>query len=65
MMEEKGWVDPADAARVGESAASKGSLTGFLIVRYGTDEEALDERDWELLDEWFQKGRPVGEHVQR
>ena len=62
---EKDWADGPGVSRFGQTVASKGSLTGYLIVRYGTEDPALDERDWELVDEWFQKGRPVGMHVDR
>ena len=65
MVVEKDWADGPGVSRFGETVASKGSLTGYLIVRYGTEEQALDERDWELLEEWFQKGRPVGMQVER
>jgi hypothetical protein len=65
LMQEKDWIDELDAPRVGEKAAQQGDLVGYLIVRYKTDDEALDDRDWELLDDWFRKGMPVGEHVQR
>ena len=65
MVAEKDWADGPGVSRFGETVASKGSLTEYLIVRYGTDDPALDERDWELLDEWFQKGRPIGMHVER
>ncbi len=62
---ERDMVDSPDARRTGEGAASKGSLTGLMIARYGTSDPALDERDWELLEEWFEKGMPVGENVSR
>ncbi|ETI26565.1 hypothetical protein G647_03343 [Cladophialophora carrionii CBS 160.54] len=62
---ENGWVDPP-GARPGSMAARKsGSLSGLLVARYGTDDPALDERDWELLKEWNDKGMPKGEHVRR
>ena len=65
MMEERDWIDKQDAASIGDTASKKGSLTGLLITRYGTESPALDDRDWELLDEWFRKGMPTGEHVSR
>ena len=65
ILKEHGWVDEP-GARPGEKAVSKdGSLMGYLIARYGTQEPALDKRDWELLREWCGQGMPVGEHVER
>jgi hypothetical protein len=62
---EHGWIDES-SSRPGEQAVRKSrSLSGLLIARYGTDEPGLDDRDWELLNEWFGKGMPVGEHVER
>ncbi|KIX92838.1 uncharacterized protein Z520_11501 [Fonsecaea multimorphosa CBS 102226] len=60
----KGWADQPGQRR-GSKAAENGSLVGHLISRYGSEEPALDDRDWELLTEWFGKGMPTGEHVQR
>ena len=65
MMIDEEWVDGPDATKRYEKVLAKGSLTGLLIGRYGTDDEALDERDWEMLQDWFEKGRPIGEHVER
>jgi hypothetical protein len=65
ILEENGWVDPP-GERPGMTAARKsGSLSGLLIASYGTDHPALDERDWELLKEWNDKGMPLGQHVRR
>lgn len=65
ILREQGWVDDS-GSRPGEQAVRRsGSLSGLLIARYGTDEPALDDRDWELLNEWFGKGMPQGEHVER
>lgn len=62
---ELGWIDP-EGERPGMTAVKKsGSLTGLLIARYGTEDPALDARDWELLKEWNDKGMPTGQHVQR
>ncbi|KAJ9615010.1 hypothetical protein H2200_001084 [Cladophialophora chaetospira] len=62
---EMGWTDPP-GSRPGESAVNKNrSLSGLLIARYGTDEPALDERDWQLLKEWNDQGMPRGQHVRR
>ena len=60
-------VDEPNAPRIGAKAlaSGNGSLTGFLVARYGTEDPALDDRDWELLEEWFGKGMPVGETVSR
>ncbi|KEF63410.1 uncharacterized protein A1O9_01388 [Exophiala aquamarina CBS 119918] len=61
----RGWMDE-HGTKPGDTAIEKdGSLVGLLIARYGTDAAALDERDWELLEEWMAKGMPPGEHVQR
>ena len=62
---ERDMVDSPNAPRIGEGASSRGSLTGLMIARYGTSDPALDERDWEMLEEWFEKGMPVGENVSR
>ncbi|KAJ9497244.1 hypothetical protein LTR99_001962 [Exophiala xenobiotica] len=65
LLGEHGWIDES-GSRPGEQAVRKNrSLSGLLIARYGTHEPALDDRDWELLSEWFGKGMPVGEHVER
>ena len=65
MCTEKDWVDEP-GTRPGIRAATKyGSLVGFMIARYGTDDPALDDRDWELLREWFREGMPTGQRVQR
>lgn len=64
IMTEREWLDeggkPSQAA-----IARDGSLVGWLISRYGTEDAALDERDWELLDEWMVNGMPTGQSVQR
>lgn len=65
ILEEQGWMD-APGSRSGEKAISKsGSLVGYLIARHGTEDPALDDRDWELLSGWMGKGMPTGEHVER
>jgi len=65
ILEEHGWVD-VPGTRPGEQAVTKsGDLAGFVIARYATSDPALDDRDWELLNQWFRKGMPVGEHVER
>ncbi|EXJ74597.1 uncharacterized protein A1O5_02893 [Cladophialophora psammophila CBS 110553] len=64
ILKEKGWVDEP-GQRGGSKAAGSGSLAGHLVSQYGSGEPALDDRDWELLTEWFAKGMPTGEHVQR
>ncbi|OAP57158.1 hypothetical protein AYL99_07896 [Fonsecaea erecta] len=64
ILEDKGWVDQPDQ-RHGHKAVESRSLAGYLIAQYGREEPALDHRDWELLTEWFGKGMPAGEHVQR
>jgi hypothetical protein len=62
---EHGWVDPP-GERPGRTAVNKGgSLTGYMIATYGTDEPTLDERDWELLKDWIDRGMPTGQNVRR
>ena len=62
---EMGWIYPPDQ-RPGQAAVNRnGSLSGLLIARYGTDEPAFDNRDWELLKEWNDRGMPLGQHVRR
>ncbi|KAK4502008.1 hypothetical protein PRZ48_007819 [Zasmidium cellare] len=58
MAAENGWGD-------GGTAAGKGDLVGYLVLRHGTDNPAFDERDLDMLKAWFEKGRPVGEKVSR
>lgn len=58
ILAERGYSDPLDAANAG-------SLTCFVIGRHGTDDPAFDNRDLELLQDWFDKGMPVGQHVTR
>jgi len=65
ILTEKGWVDPP-GGRPGHMAVEKdGSLTGHLIARYGTLEPAFDDRDWQLLKEFLDRGMPTGQKVQR
>ena len=62
---EQGWIDPPGGRR-GEAAVKKsGSLTGLLIARYGTDDPAFDDRDWELVKDWNDRGFPTGWKVRR
>jgi len=65
ILTEHDWIDEEGMRRGGKAVAKDGSLVGFLIARYGTEDPALDERDWELLDNWYQKGMPTGENVTR
>lgn len=48
----------ADAVgdRPGTKAGEKGSLTGLVVARCGTGEEALGEGDVERLRGWFESG---------
>lgn len=46
-----GWDDPA----------ARRDLVGHLVFKHGTEDPAFDERDLEMLSEWFEKGMPVGE----
>jgi len=40
--------------RPGQKAATlKGSLAGMPIARWGTEEPALGEGEWEKLNDWF------------
>lgn len=64
ILSERDWLD--EDGKPSRSALDRdGSLVGYLIARYGTENPALDERDWELLDEWMTKGMPSGQNVQR
>lgn len=65
ILQEKGWVDEAGSRPGMKAATQSGSLAGFLIARSGTNDPALDDRDWELLRDWFERGMPVGEQVRR
>lgn len=65
VLREHAWLDHTGSAVNKQAVLDDGSLSGLLIAKYGTEEPALDERDWELLDEWFAKGMPMGEHVER
>ena len=58
-------MDGPDGTRAVTRAANEGSLTGLLVARYETDDPAFDEKDWDLLQDWFAKGMPEGEHVTR
>ncbi|KAJ9646639.1 hypothetical protein H2201_000726 [Coniosporium apollinis] len=61
ILSERDMVDEP-GTRPGEKAArSKGSLAGFLIARYGTSEPGLEEREWEMLGEWFGSGVDVSQ----
>ncbi len=40
----------------GETASSKGSLTGFIMATYGTDKSALTDEEILMLKEWFGNG---------
>ena len=64
IMQEEGWVE-ADEHDEGAGAAAKGSLVGYAIVKHGTDEPVFDERDMELLRQWFVDGMPAGGNVRR
>jgi hypothetical protein len=64
IMQEEGWVE-ADEDDKGAGAAAKGSLVGYAIVKHGTDEPVFDERDLELLKQWYVDGMPAGENVTR
>lgn len=64
MMAEHDWVD-GPGERPGDKAASKGDLVGYLVARHGTSDPALDERDLDMLKEWFEKGKPTGQRVVR
>ncbi len=46
----------APGDRPGQKAAGKGSLTGVVIARYGTSEDAFKDGDVEKLNEWFESG---------
>lgn len=65
ILHEEDWVDEM-GTRDGTKAVNRsGSLVGLLIARYGTNDPALDDRDWELLNDWMVRGMPSGQHVSR
>jgi len=65
ILRENGWVD-LPGGRPGMTAVKKDmSLSGLIIARYGTEDPALDDRDWQLLKEWNNRGMPTGQHVRR
>ena len=64
IMQEEGWVE-ADEDDKGAGAAAKGSLVGYAIVKHGTDEPVFDERDLELLKQWYVDGMPAGANAVR
>ncbi|KAK5056624.1 hypothetical protein LTR84_012156 [Exophiala bonariae] len=64
ILSEREWLDE-DGKPSSTALERDGSLVGYLIARYGTKDAALDDRDWELLDEWMVKGMPSGQNVQR
>jgi hypothetical protein len=64
IMQEEGWVE-ADEDDKGAGAAAKGSLVGYAIVKHGTDEPVFDERDLELLKQWYMDGMPDGSNATR
>lgn len=51
--------------KIGTKALGAGDLACWIIARFGNDDSALDERDWELLRGWFERGMPMGEQVKR
>ncbi|KAI1622984.1 hypothetical protein EDD37DRAFT_651173 [Exophiala viscosa] len=65
ILQENGWTDEPDSRPGMKAAANGGSLSGLLIARYGTEDPALDDRDWGLLKDWLERGKPTGQHVQR
>ena len=58
IMAQRGFVTAQDAA-------DAGGLTYYVIGRHGTEDPAFDDRDIELLQEWFHQGMPAEQHVQR
>lgn len=65
ILHEEDWVDEMGTRDGTQAVKKSGSLAGLLIARYGTSDPALDDRDWELLDEWMVGGMPTGQHVSR
>lgn len=56
ILTQQGMLDE-QGQRPGDTAAQgKGSLAGFLIARYGMDEQGLEDWEWEMLGEWFDAG---------
>lgn len=64
ILDEFGW-NASEPQAAAAKASREGSLVGFLVARHGTEDPALDERDLELLKEWFVEGMPVGRAVVR
>ena len=54
-LRERDMIDE-DGAKLGSAASAKGSLTGFIMATYGTDESALTEEEVLELREWFDNG---------
>lgn len=42
--------------KVGSKALSKGHLVGYMIARHDTENPALEDREIEMLREWFERG---------
>lgn len=63
-MQEEGWAEPWEH-KEGVGSAAKGSLVGYLIVKHGTDEPVFDERDLDMLKQWYVNGMPSGGNVTR
>jgi hypothetical protein len=59
MMEEQ-WDDSA-------GATGRGSLVGYVVAKYGTEEVVFNGRDLEMLKEWFEgeMSAGIGEGVVR
>ena len=65
ILAEHDWIDDPSQLPGTKAAEKNGSLAGCCIARHGTDIQAFDERDLEMLREWFGKGMPEGEAVRR
>jgi len=64
IMQEEGWIESEEHDQ-GAGAAAKGSLVGYAIVKHGSDDPVFDERDLELLRQWYVDGMLAGESVSR
>lgn len=56
ILSERNMVDEPGARPGEKAAANEGSLVGLLVARYGTDEPGLEEWEWDMLKEWFNRG---------
>lgn len=62
----RGWVDePGQAPGTKAAGPGQGSLVGLCVARHGTDDAVFDARDIQMLQRWFERSMPSGEHAVR